>query len=118
VIAWKDFTLHNTKEILSFSQCTSFSRQKGDCDTSKFRITDFTFSNIKGTSNSDVMANLQCSAAAPCEKIRIERVDVRTTGTKEGVQGGKRVEKVGCRNVRKTEGFSCAGDITKNGNGS
>jgi galacturan 1,4-alpha-galacturonidase len=108
--AWTNFNLQNTKEILHFSQCTSFSRQKGDCDTSKFKISDFTFSNVKGTSNTDYVANLQCSAAAPCEKIRIENVDVK--------KEGKRADRFGCKNVKGAVGFACTGDVGKNGNGS
>lgn len=116
-VAWENFNLKGTKEILHFSQCTYFSRQKGDCDTSKFQIRDFSFSDSRGTSNTDYVANLQCSAAAPCENISIKNVNVKATGEKEGVEAGKKASRFGCKNVKKTEGFQCSGDITKNGNG-
>jgi galacturan 1,4-alpha-galacturonidase len=104
---------------LHFSQCTSFSRRTGDCDTSKFHISDFTFSDVKGTARTDFVANLQCSAAAPCERLRIEGIDVRVVdGHVEGGIERKKADKVGCRNVKTTQGFKCTNDIGKNGNGS
>jgi len=116
-ITWKDFTLRNTKEILHFGQCTSFSRQKGDCDTSKFRITDFTVSDVRGTSDTDIVASLQCSAAAPCDKIRIHNVNVHTTGKKETAAAGKKADHYSCKNVKSTEGFQCNG-VARDGTGS
>jgi hypothetical protein len=74
---------------------------------------------MKGTARTNFVANLQCSAAAPCERLRIEDVDVRMVDGKVGEETErKRAEKIGCRNVKTIQGFKCTSDIGKNGNGS
>lgn len=61
--------------VAHISQCTSYNGQAGDCDTSSFQISDVTWSNISGTVSNNLLATLQCSAAAPCTDIVIEGAD-------------------------------------------
>ncbi|KAA8568095.1 hypothetical protein EYC84_008503 [Monilinia fructicola] len=44
----------------------------GGCDTSLFNIRNFTIASWTGTATSDVIAELQCSGAAPCTGAVIE----------------------------------------------
>lgn len=68
--------VHNiTQGVAQITQCTSYNGQTGDCDTSTFQISNITWSNITGTVANDLLASLQCSAAAPCPDITIEGVE-------------------------------------------
>ena len=68
--AFKDFVVTNlTREAAQITQCTSFSGATGGCDTSLFQISDIAWLNISGTQNTDVLASLQCSGAAPCTSV-------------------------------------------------
>ena len=85
--------------VALITQCTSYNGQTGDCDTSTFQISNVTWANITGTVSNDVLANLQCSAAAPCTDIVIEGVD----GVVFNSTSGKEPE-VECSNVQMGEG--------------
>lgn len=75
-ITMTDFLLHNASGIFSITQCTSYNSATGNCDTSLFTIRDLTLRHWTGTAASDVVAELQCSAASPCTGIVIEEVDI------------------------------------------
>lgn len=78
-ITLEDFTLKDATGIFAITQCTSYNSATGGCDTSEFNIRDVTLRNWVGTAQSDVVAELQCSGAAPCTGIVIEGIDVLDT---------------------------------------
>ncbi|KAL5484761.1 hypothetical protein ACEPAI_7403 [Sanghuangporus weigelae] len=99
-ITFRDWTVHNiTREAAHISQCISNVGATGGCDTSKFQISDVTWENIRGSENTDILATLQCSGAAPCRGIRMLGFDaISTNGTKREVK---------CSNVVDPVGFKC-----------
>lgn len=95
----------------SISQCTSYSGAAGDCDSSTFKISDVTFENVQGTAATDVVAVMQCSAAAGgCDGIEIENVVVEDDGVV--------ADQFLCSNVEGPVGFECTGDVVDNPGGS
>ena len=97
--AFKDFVVTNlTREAAQITQCTSFSGATGGCDTSLFQISDIAWLNISGTQNTDVLASLQCSGAAPCTSVRLDVDSVQTNDTER---------KILCSNVQQPLGFEC-----------
>ncbi|PAV15988.1 pectin lyase [Pyrrhoderma noxium] len=98
-ITFKDFVVTNlTREAAQITQCTSFSGATGGCDTSLFQISDIAWLNISGTQNTDVLASLQCSGAAPCTSVRLDVDSVQTNDTER---------KILCSNVQQPLGFEC-----------
>lgn len=96
---------------LSISQCTSYSGGGGDCDTSQFKISDVSLTGISGSVETDVVANMQCSAAADgCEGIVIDGVAVE--------YDGEVANEYLCSNVEQPVGFECTGDVVDNPGGS
>ncbi|ESZ95247.1 hypothetical protein SBOR_4359 [Sclerotinia borealis F-4128] len=71
-LTFSNFTLYNNTGIFAITQCTSYNSASGGCDTSLFNIRNFTLSNWSGTAISDVVAEMQCSGAAPCTGAVIE----------------------------------------------
>lgn len=86
----------------AISQCTTFSSASGNCTSSKFQLLDVVFGDIVGTSSTDEVASLQCSAVKPCENITITGIDLTYNGTQ--------AEEYLCGNVEGTFGFNCTGD--------
>ncbi|MCJ1444619.1 MAG: hypothetical protein MMC23_005121 [Stictis urceolatum] len=99
-ITWSNFTHVSSRGSLSITQCTSFSGQTGDCDTSTFKISDLHWTNMSGTTQATDIAELQCSGAAPCEGVEIHDV-VLETADGNGVTG------FACSNVEGEIGFEC-----------
>ncbi|EJD03462.1 pectin lyase-like protein [Fomitiporia mediterranea MF3/22] len=99
-ITFRDFEVGNlTRSAAYITQCTSYNGQTGGCDTSQFQISDITWENIRGTVDTDILAELQCSAAAPCPEISLLGFDaVQTNGS------GREIE---CSNVVDPIGFQC-----------
>lgn len=89
------------REVIDLKLTTA----QGDCDTSKFNIHNITVSDWSGTSLTDVVGNLQCSAASPCTGIVIEDVDLVDTGN------GTVPSQYLCDSVEAPTGFSCTGPI-------
>ncbi|KAI0688056.1 pectin lyase-like protein [Cerioporus squamosus] len=72
---FRDFDVTDVASVARITQCTSYNGQSGDCDTSTFQISNVTWSNISGTVATNLLADLQCSGAAPCPDIVIEGVE-------------------------------------------
>lgn len=73
---FSNFTFHNATGIFALTQCTHYNDASGDCDTSEFQIRNMRLENWTGDCTSDVVADIQCSAAAPCTGIEIEGIDI------------------------------------------
>ncbi|KAG9090963.1 hypothetical protein FRC07_011973 [Ceratobasidium sp. 392] len=99
-ITWKDFHLVDVyQQPVQLTQCTSFSGATGGCDTSTLKISNVTWGPMNGNITYNILARLQCSAAAPCENVRFDRMDgVKVNGT------GARIK---CSNVAGPIGFNC-----------
>ncbi|KAL5484764.1 hypothetical protein ACEPAI_7406 [Sanghuangporus weigelae] len=99
-LTFRDWTVQNlTREAAYITQCTSYIGATAGCDTSTFQISDVTWENIRGTESTDILALLQCSAAAPCPGVRVLGFDgIATNGTGREVQ---------CSNVLNPVGFQC-----------
>ncbi|KAH9831047.1 glycoside hydrolase family 28 protein [Teratosphaeria destructans] len=106
-------------EPFSISQCTSYSGAKNrSCETSQFKISDITVANVRGTVKSDVVAVMQCSAAAGgCDDIAIEDVVVENTN-RTAHASCPNAWQYQCDNVNHPVGFSCTGEVSKNPGGS
>lgn len=100
-ILFEDLTLDNVQQLWYVNQCTSFSGQTGDCNTSKFQIQDVTVRNAKGTVTQNYAAKLQCSGAAPCFNMAMENIALTYKGNK--------VTRHLCDFVSSTIGFQCTG---------
>lgn len=102
-ITMEDFTLKNSSGIFALTQCTSYNSATGNCDTSEFNIRDLTLRNWVGTTVSDVVAEIQCSAASPCTGLVIEGIDlvdlVNNTAPYNYL----------CDSVVSPKGFNCTG---------
>jgi galacturan 1,4-alpha-galacturonidase len=85
------------------TQCNSYSGFTGQCDTSKFQISDFSIDTVGGTLQTDVVASMQCSGAAPCEGIAIR--NVLFTAHESGATARQYL----CSNVENPDGFECTG---------
>lgn len=71
-IAFRDFVAINTRQaIAQITQCTSYIGLTGGCDTSKFQISNITWGPGVGNTVTSYLAQLQCSAAAPCPDINL-----------------------------------------------
>ncbi|KXH57868.1 polygalacturonase, partial [Colletotrichum salicis] len=100
-----DFDLTATREApFLIGQCTSFSGQQGDCESSTFKISDMTIRNWVGDGVSSYVADMNCSqGSGGCEDITIEDVDLKNTTT------GADVTKYRCRDdVVSVHGFECS----------
>lgn len=95
---------------LAISQCTRFSGApgEGNCTNSQFEVSDITVDGLKGTTKSANIASLQCSAVAPCNKIRLTDI-----GLKFG--NGTAAEEYLCGNVKEPGGFKCTGEACEGG---
>jgi hypothetical protein len=91
----------DTHGVFHITQCISFSGATGDCDTSTFHISDLYWGDMTGTTRSELVADLQCSGAAPCEQVEISNVKLRHS------YADRPVERYRCRNVVDTIGFEC-----------
>jgi polygalacturonase len=96
----------------AISQCTRFQGAPGDgnCTNSEFQIRDITVQGLSGTSASDRVASLQCSAVAPCTNIGLLDFDLRFAN-------GTDVSQYLCGNVVDQRGFTCTGVPCEGGTG-
>lgn len=103
-MTFEDFKLRNASGIFAATQCTSYNSASGNCDTSEFNLGDLVLRNWEGTTTSDVIAELQCSAASPCEGVVIEGMN----GIVDTVNGTKPANYL-CDSVVNPTGFNCTG---------
>jgi hypothetical protein len=76
-VTMTNFVLNNvTSTPFSITQCTTFSGTVGNCDSSLFLIEDLTMENATGTFVADPIADLECSADAPCQNISLVNFDL------------------------------------------
>ncbi|EQB59401.1 hypothetical protein CGLO_00213 [Colletotrichum gloeosporioides Cg-14] len=98
-----DFNLTQTQQVpFVIGQCTSYSGEKGDCESSTFKISNMTIRGWVGDGASSYVADMDCSkAAGGCDNITIENIGLANTTT------GDAVTKYRCRDVTSVEGFTC-----------
>lgn len=103
----------------TITQCTAFGgTTRGDCDTSTFKISDISVTNIKGFVNSNTVAIMQCSAAAGgCEGIEIDNVTLTNIASSANDTYPDAYRYL-CSNVEEPVGFECTGNVTSNPGGS
>ena len=92
----------NALQAFYVTQCNSYSGFTGQCDTSKFQISDFSIDTVGGTLKTDVVASMQCSGAAPCTGISIRNVMF-------SANTGATARQYLCSNVEDPNGFECTG---------
>ena len=102
-ITFEDFYLKDSAGIFAITQCTSYNGASGGCDSSEFNIRDLRLLNWTGTAASDVVSDIQCSAASPCTGIVIEDVEIIDS------VNGTRPANYLCDNVVDPTGFNCTG---------
>lgn len=95
---------------VAISQCTRFIGAPGDgnCTNSQFQIRDITVANLRGTTESERVASLQCSAVAPCTSLGLIDVDLE-------LGNGTKAEEYLCGNVKRPRGFECTGEACEGG---
>ncbi|ETS76822.1 hypothetical protein PFICI_12209 [Pestalotiopsis fici W106-1] len=101
---FSNFTLNNATGIFALTQCTHYNDASGDCDTSEFQIRNLKLRDWTGDCTSDVVADLQCSAAANCTGVEITGIDIIDT-----VNGTAPVNYL-CDSVIDPVGFNCTGE--------
>ncbi|PVH76939.1 glycoside hydrolase family 28 protein [Cadophora sp. DSE1049] len=72
------------------------------CNSSQFKIEDFTMANVTGTVKEDPIAIFQCSGAAPCENISLNAINLE-------LANGTAATGWLCDNLRGNRGFNCTG---------
>ncbi|KAK3196483.1 hypothetical protein K4F52_000365 [Lecanicillium sp. MT-2017a] len=86
-------------------QCENYEGNQGkDCQTSKFKMSNFTAKDIKGWTNEEVIHAgwFQCSAAAGgCDNFSVEGFQVSRG------KNGKPSDKWHCENMHGNHGFTC-----------
>ncbi|KAJ4298925.1 hypothetical protein N0V90_004168 [Kalmusia sp. IMI 367209] len=92
----------------SISQCTRFSGAPGvgNCTNSKFQIRDVEIDGFVGTTKSNRVVSLQCSAEKPCTDITLNNVDVKWAN-------GTVASDYLCGNVVDAKGWKCTGKAKK-----
>lgn len=88
---------------MSYTQCINFAGASGNCNSSLFKISNVTFTDIQGTAKQEPIVSLQCSAAAPCVNTTIEDV----AGL--ALTNGTLMKGYDCDNTVGTFGFNCTG---------
>ncbi|EJD03461.1 uncharacterized protein FOMMEDRAFT_187148 [Fomitiporia mediterranea MF3/22] len=99
-ITFRDFQVQNlTRAAAYITQCTSFDGATDGCDTSLFQLSDMAWENIRGTIDTNVLAELQCSGSAPCPGISLLGFDMlQANGSEREIQ---------CSNIVNPVGFQC-----------
>ncbi|KAJ4840268.1 hypothetical protein Tsubulata_024964 [Turnera subulata] len=94
-IHFEDITMENVtnpviidQEYCPWNQCTKDA-------PSKVKISNVSFKNIKGTTNTPEAVKIICSSALPCEQVQLNGIDLKYTGT----QGPAKSE---CKNAKLT----------------
>ena len=117
-----DVTINNLQAdglrggAFTISQCTRFKGAPGDgnCTNSGFEVRDMTLTGLTGTSRSDNVASLQCSAVKPCTSIGLFDVDLRKVDD-DGAGTDAPVKEYLCGNAVDVRGFECTGEACEGG---
>jgi len=109
-LTFEDFKLDNTRGVFSITQCTNYEGNGGDCDTSKFNIRNVSIENWTGTSQSEVIGELQCSGVSPCKGMSFQDINLASS------TGGKAPNQYICDSVVAPQGFNCTGPIVSENN--
>lgn len=98
-----------TAAAISIGSCTSFSGggTPANCTNSQVQIHDIVVRGLRGTTESDIVASLQCSAVRPCFNIELEDVDLSTSASEEA-------SRYLCSEVVDNIGFTCTGSACVN----
>lgn len=93
-----------TAAAVSIGSCTTFSGggTPANCTNSQVQIHDIVVRGLTGTTKSDDVASLQCSAVKPCYNIALEGVDLTTDDSEEATS-------YLCSEVVDNVGFNCTG---------
>lgn len=78
-ITFQDIVLDSVRNPIIIDQTYGSKKKKAP---SQVKISDVQFKNIRGTTVSDVAVSLQCSAAVPCDGIKLEEIDLAFTGSR------------------------------------
>ncbi|KAJ3699839.1 hypothetical protein LUZ61_003544 [Rhynchospora tenuis] len=78
-IIFEDVTMNNVSYPIIIDQkyCPN-----GECTThapSQVKISDITFSRIKGTSNTPIAVKLDCSEHSPCQNVKLQDINLKPT---------------------------------------
>ncbi|KAB8219245.1 pectin lyase fold/virulence factor [Aspergillus novoparasiticus] len=94
----------------AISQCTRFSGAagEGNCTNSEFQVRDISVFNLSGTTESNRVASLQCSAVAPCTDIVLSGINLE-------LKNGTAASEYLCGNVENQKGFECTGAVCEGG---
>lgn len=94
----------------AISQCTRFigAPGEGNCTNSQFEVADIIIDGLTGTTESENVASLQCSAVAPCDGIKLVNIDLK-------FDNGTAAEEYLCGNVEDPEAFECTGKACEGG---
>lgn len=97
---------HLTAAAVTIGSCTSFSGggTPANCTNSEVQIYDISISGLTGSSETDTVASLQCSAVRPCYNIAIEDVDLTLTSDSSSAP-----TEYLCSEVVDQVGFNCTG---------
>ncbi|GMF75801.1 unnamed protein product [Aspergillus oryzae] len=104
----KDTSLRGA--AFAISQCTRFSGApgEGNCTNSEFQVRDISVLNLSGTTESNRVASLQCSAVAPCTDIALSGINLE-------LKNGTAASEYLCGNVENQKGFECTGAVCEGG---
>ncbi|KAF5822401.1 putative endo-polygalacturonase [Helianthus annuus] len=94
-IKFQNIVMHNVTNPIIVDQ--NYCDRKEECPEQKsaVQMQNVVYRNIKGTSNSEVAINFDCSKTFPCQAILLENIDLNR-------QGNEGDMKASCSNVRLT----------------
>lgn len=100
-ILFKDISFTDVNQPIYITACIY---SNTNCDSSKLRISNVRWENIKGTSRYNVGAGIHCSGGAPCQNLTFSGIDITQKN------GGGAVQYL-CSNIenQKTSGLACTG---------
>ncbi|KAA0046656.1 exopolygalacturonase clone [Cucumis melo var. makuwa] len=78
-ITFQDIVLDKVRNPIIIDQTYGSKKKRSP---SQVKISDVQFKNIRGTTISPVAVSLQCSAALPCDSIKLEQIDVAFSGSR------------------------------------
>ncbi|KAH7418581.1 hypothetical protein BKA64DRAFT_203855 [Cadophora sp. MPI-SDFR-AT-0126] len=76
-VTFRNISLRNIRaSSVSITQCITFSFEAGDNNSFQSEMEDFTVVNVTDTVNDEPTAIFRCSAAAQCENINLNAIDL------------------------------------------
>jgi galacturan 1,4-alpha-galacturonidase len=99
-VTFSNIRFTDVNQPIYISQCIY---SNSNCDSSRVAIQDIRWVNITGTSRYNVGAGIHCSAAAPCQNLTFENINIKQ-------KNGDPVKYL-CSNIKneKTSGLGCTG---------